>query len=370
MYYRFSEGLNNYKLIPETEDVQTLIKNRDKDYYISIYKYNQDHYEHWKKTKSVAGIHDVVTDKLVLDFDDKDNVEKARQDTITAISRLTHYGIPQEAIQVAFSGQKGFSVEVKTDKVFSVEEFKTITKALAGDLPTYDTVVNDPQRIFRVVGTKHNKTPLYKVPLAVDQLVEWNVEEIKNYASDLDNVDTTIMDTWSTVKLPDSILQLRETKKDIVFSEAVIPDFDLSQKPRWLTPAKYALQEGFFIEGERSVALTILAATYKNQGINKEIAYRMLKGVAEVQATRNNVDRFPDKEIYNNIINVVYGPHWKGGQYSKDHELLVKVSKRLGLDPKDEDQKVVIEVTDIHKEFTDYAKNFEKNIVLCVKHKC
>lgn len=367
MYYRFSEGLNNYKLIPETEDVQELIKNRDKDYYVSIYKYNEDQFQHWKKTKSVAGIKDVITDRIVLDFDDKDNIENARQDTITAISRLTQKGIPQDAIQVAFSGNKGFSVEVKTDKTFSVDEFKTLTKNLAGDLSTYDTVVNDPQRIFRVVGTKHNATNYYKVPLTIDQVVEWDIKDIKQYASDLSNVDTSIMEKWDKIKLPESVYQLKEKKKEttnvVPFSEAIMPQLDMSQKPRWLTPAKFALQEGYFVEGQRSQALTILAATYKNQGINKDIAYRMLKGVAEVQARRNNAERFADKEIYNNIINVVYGPNWKGGQYSKDHPFLVQIAESLGLDARDEDPKVVIEVTDIHKEFIDYAKNFEKNIV-------
>ncbi len=366
-YLRFSEGLNNYKLIPETEDIQTLIKNRDKDYYVSIYKYNEEQYQHWKKTKSVAGIKDVTTNKIVLDFDDINNIENARQDTITAISRLTQKGIPQEAIQIAFSGNKGYSLEVVTDKTFTVDEFKNITKSLAGDLNTYDTVVNDPQRIFRIVGTKHDKTPYYKVPLTVEQLVEWDVNATKQYASNLDNVDTSIMEKWAQIKLPEAIEQLKHTKKKepeaTPFSEAVVPQLDLSQKPRWLTPAKFALQEGYFVEGQRSQALTILAATYKNQGINKDIAYRMLKGVAEVQARRNNTDRFPDKEIYNNIINVVYGANWKGGQYSKDHPFLVQIAQSLDLDIRDEDQKVVIEVTDIQKDFLDYAKNFEQNIV-------
>ncbi len=360
MYRRFSEGLNNYRLIPETEDVQSLIKNRDKDYYISIYKYNQDHYDHWKKTKSVAGITDVVTDKLVLDFDDKDDVEKARQDTITAISRLASHGIPQEAIQVAFSGQKGFSIEVKTDKIFTVDEFKSITKTLAGDLASYDTVVNDPQRIFRVVGTKHNKTSLYKVPLAVDQVVEWDIDKIKEYASDLNNVDTTIMDNWHQVDLPESITKMKAEEK-IPFKEAVFDtSLDINKKPKWLTQAKYALQEGYFSEGDRSNALMMLAATYKNQGFSRDHTYRLLKGTAELQANRYETERFPDDQIWNNITKQVYSPTWNGGQYRKDDPLLIKTAKNLNLQiEKDED--VLVDATKVSTVFKNFAENIDSN---------
>lgn len=366
-YVRFSEGLNNYKLVPDTDDIQELIKDRNKDHYVSIFKYNEEHYNQWKQNKTVAGIKDVTTDKLVFDFDNASNVEAARQDSIELIKRLTKEGIPQDAISIAFSGSKGFSIEVQTDKVFSVDDFKNITKQLTEGLKTYDSVVNDPQRLFRVIGTKHPKSHLYKVPLSTDQLIELPIDNIKVIAANLNEVDTSIMEAWKPVKLPENVYKLREAikkKSEPIFGEnSVLPKLDMSIKPRWLTPAKYAIQEGYFQEGERSTALTMLAATYKNQGMHKEICYRMLKGVAELQSKRNNTERFPDEEIYNNIIEVVYGVNWKGGQYKQDHELLVKIAERNGLDVRDEDTSPVIEVTEIYKDFVDYAKNFEQNIV-------
>jgi hypothetical protein len=105
-----------------------------------------------------------------------------------------------------------------------------------------------------------------------------------------------------------------------------------------MTEAKFALQEGFFQAGERNTAFMILSSTYKNQGFNKEIVYRMLKGMAELQARRSGQERYSDEELYNNIVDVVFSPGWKGGTYSYENTpLLQDVSKRLGLKPPKED---------------------------------
>lgn len=365
-YIRFCTGVNSYKLIPDTENIQDLVdNNREQDYYTSIFKYNEEQYQHWKNLGTVSGIKNVTTDKLVFDFDDIKNPENAKQDTLTTISRLGQKGIPQEAIQLAWSGSKGFSLEVEIDKTITVDEFKNITSSLAGDLPTFDKVVCDPQRIFRVVGTKH-KSGLYKIPLSVNQLSDMTIPAIRLLASNIKTVDTSVCDNWSRVNLPDAIYNLKEKKKEVeadLFTETELVKLNIKDKPHWLTPAMYALQEGFFTEGQRSNALMILAARYRHQGFNKAIAYRMLKGVCETQATRNKVERFSDSELYKTVVEVVYSPNWGGGQYAKDHPFLVSIAKKLGLEVKDEDTNTVIEITDIQKEFLDYAQNFEQNIV-------
>lgn len=363
-YIRLNTGLTKYELIPDTEDVQSIVEhNREQDYYTSIYKYNEEQYQLWKINGSVSGIKDVITDRIIFDFDDINNPEIAKQDTITTISRLAQHGIPQEAIQLAWSGSKGFSLEVDIDKTLTVDEFKSITLSLAGDLKTFDKVVSDPSRIFRVVGTRHNKSGMYKIPLSVDQLTEMTIPAIRIMASNLDNIDNSVCDGWAKVALPDSIYNLRNKKKEEAFTETEIEKLNIKDKPHWLTPAMYALQEGYFTEGQRSNALMILAARYRHQGFNKAIAYRMLKGVCEMQAVRNNVERFSDKELYNTVVESVYSPTWKGGQYAKDHPFLVDIAKKMNLDVTDEDATPMIAIKDVQKEFLDYAQNFEKNIV-------
>lgn len=363
-YIRFNTGLTSYELIPDTENVQKLVEhNREQDYYTGIYKYNEEQYQQWKKNGTISGIKDVNTDRLVFDFDDIKNPENAKQDTLETISRLGQRGVPENAIQLAWSGSKGFSIEVEIDKTLTVNEFKTITHSIAGDLKTFDKVVCDPSRVFRIVGTKHNRSGLYKIPLSVNQLAELTIPAIRLLASSLDNIDQSIGEDWHRITLPDSILHLKDKKKEEAFTETEVGKLNIKDKPHWLTPAMYALQEGFFIESQRSNSLIILAARYRHQGFNKAIAYRMLKGVCETQALRNNVERFSDSDLYNTVVEVVYSPSWNGGQYAKDHPFLVDIAKGLGLDTKDEDTNTVIEISDIKKEFLDYAQNFEQNIV-------
>lgn len=365
-YIRINEGLKSYKLIPITDDVWNHVPSPDvKDYYTSIYRYNDNHYQQWKKTGSVAGIKDVVTSKLVFDFDSVSNLDEARKDTTTLVSRLISYGVLQDTIQVCFTGSKGFSVEIDTNQRFSPEEFKSMTFELAKGLKTFDTTVNDPNRIFRLMGTKNLKSGLYKFPLSINQLAELPIKDIVSLAQDWNNFNEDIVQGWGQIELPEPINSFRkpkqEKKKETIID---LEDFDLSKKPKWISPHKYALQEGFFIEGERNTAFMVLASTYKNQGFAKEIVYRMLKGVAEKQSVRNNMDRYPDEELWNNVVNIVFSASWKGGTYSYDNTpLLQAVGQRLGL-PKDktEDQ-VLIPIENITSTFKRFATEIDKNTI-------
>lgn len=339
LYTRLSEGLNKYHLIPNDDDIWNHVTTNDKDWYTSLYSYNENHYKQWKETGTVSGITDVYTNKLFFDFDNAKEPDKARNDAIALVTRLITKGVKQDNIQIAFSGNKGFSVAVDTTTKMTREEFRNITFGLAGDLPSFDTVVNDPQRIIRVVGTKHNKSGLYKLPITIQQLTGLPVSEIKALASSLDNVDKDIMESWVEIEMPKDLATMTKvaykepvTKETHDVEMVLDADLDLSKKPKWLTEAKYALQMGYFGEGERNTAFMVLASTYKAQGFPKEIAYRMLKGVAEIQANRNNQEQFSSKELWINITEVVYSPNWRGATYSyQNTPLLQDVTKRLGL---------------------------------------
>ena len=363
-YLRLSEGLYKSKLIPVTDDIWNHIDSNDKDYYISIYQYNEDQYKQFKKTHSVAGIRDVTTQKLLFDFDNQSNPEDSRQDAITLVSRLIKEGFKQDNIQIYFSGSKGFGVEVLTDKSLTPDEFKNITRSLAGDLKTFDAVVSDPARVVRVLGTKHPKSGLYKFPLSVEQLTEFDVAIIKEKASSVDNIDPDVMNGWIQVELPENVYNLRIKKEEKKTVQVEIHDLDMSLKPKWLLESKYALQQGYFGSGERNTAFMILASTYKNQGFPKEITYRILKGVAELQSERNNVERYSDKELWNNVVNVVYKPDWKGGMYSYENTpLLQEVTKRLGLNPPKIEDNPSVPLSNISDIFRKFAINIDKNTI-------
>ena len=358
-YIRLNEGLSKYKLIPATDNIWNHISSNDSDWYTSLYEYNQDHFNHWKEKHSVAGIKDTVTRKLLFDFDDAKNPESARQDAITLVDRLITHGIKSDNIQIAFSGNKGYGVEVDTTSWFKPEEFKNIVFALAGDLITMDKVVNDPNRIIRVVGTKHPKSHLYKFPLTVDELKNTAVSDVKVLAKNIDNINQATMDGWEEVSLPTSIKVFGVSKKEEKPKLSVDP-IDASKKPRFLDLPRWYLQNGYFGDGERNHALLCLAATYKNLGFEKAHTYRLLKGVAEIQATRNNVDRYADKEIWNNIIGVVYSEHWQGGQFSlkDENSWLYHYAKKYNIKVEETNTKPMIMSELGGDSFTRYAKSF------------
>lgn len=361
-YLRLSEGLNHYKLVPTTE-VWNHIATNEKDYYTSIFRYSEAHYKKWKETKTVSGIQDVVTNKLVFDFDDAKNIENAKQDAITLVSRLLSAGIPSDTIQIAFSGNKGFGVEIDTTERYTPEEFKTICFSLASDLKCFDTKIYDAQRIMRVIGTKHKTSGLYKFPLTVEQLTDLDVNIIKELASDLGNVDQDIINKWVEVEVPEAIKQLKvkpvEKKQSI---EKMDHNLDLSVKPKWLTESKFALQQGFFEEGERNTACLILASTYKNQGFPKEIVYRMIKGTLELRANRLSLEGYDKDELWKTVIEPVFGNNWKGGTYSYENTpLLQVVTARLGLKVPNDETKHSVVISAVGDKFTNFAKNFDKN---------
>jgi hypothetical protein len=331
MYTRLSEGLTKYKLIPETDDIWNHITDNNKDYYTGIFQYNDEQYAAWQKNKSVAGIRDVTTKKLVWDFDSAANPDLAKQDALTLLERLKQYGIDPKEAQITFSGQKGYGVEVDTNKTMTQDEFKTITATLAKDLACYDTVVNDAQRIVRVVGTKHQKSNLFKTPLTIDQLKAKSTVEIKDIATDLGNIDMDIVSSWGSITLPEAVYSLRVKPVEEKRAEVLVDGIDESKKPRFLDMPRWYLQNGMFGSGERNNAFLCLAATYKNIGFEKEHTYRLLKGVAEIQANRNDVERYSDKEIWNNIVSVVYSNFWQGGQFSLKDEgsMLRSITLRL-----------------------------------------
>lgn len=356
-YIRLAKGgVHNYKLVPDDGDIYKHVENFDSEYYTSIFKYSQDHYDRWVRTGSVAGIKDTTTNLLLFDLDSKSNPDIAREDAITVISRLVAAGFNEKDINVAFSGSKGFHVWVDTNETFTPAEFKTVVSSIAGDLESFDRVVSDSNRLIRLAGTKHSKTGLYKIPLSTDQLKTDTMDQIRKTASSNDveaefSIGVSVPQVISALKSP-------KKEKDTV-DLGLVAELDLKKKPKFLDTPRWYLQNGFFGSGERNNAFLCLAATYKNLGFEKEHTYRLLKGVAEIQAKRNNMDRFADVELWKNIIEVVYSEFWGGGQFSSKDEnsWLYHYCKKYNIEVSSEDKPLTM-VELGGDSFTRYAKSF------------
>jgi hypothetical protein len=374
MFYRqLRKGVNDnsYQLIPAEDSIWKYVKpNHFQDYYTSIYKYSEDQYQKFLETGSIKGVNDVLTDRLVFDFDSKDDISEAQKDAIEISNRLVSNGINETDLRISFSGGKGFHVEVYLDEDMTVDEFKAITKQLANGLKTFDKRINDHARPFRALGSVNVKTGLFKIPLTLDELSILTVQEIQEKAKSLNNVDKNSF-KWSISSLPENLRVLKKFKNnfEVIVNTVETTEMDWTIKPKFLTNCRFSLQNGYFGQGDRNNALLCLAATYKNLGFDIEHTYRLLKGVAEKQSKRNDDERYPDTEIYNNIVMQVYSDDWKGGQFTcrDQSNWLYDYCESLGnkkCNHKEEDVLKPKKLTDIHESFKDYVVNIDKNTIV------
>lgn len=378
-YIRLSRGLNNSELIPAspTKIFEKIKKHPEKDHYISLYKYTDKHAEEFGKTHSVAGITDVKTDRLLWDFDSSESLEIAQKDAKELCARLMELGVAPEKIRPWFSGNKGFHVEVIINDSLTRQQFVNITFEMAKDLPTFDKTINDEARIIRAPFTINPKSTLYKIPLTVEQLNTYAIEDIKINATDISQAKPYSYfkeDDWR-IDMPEPINSLKdqmfksvETRelKDIKGFD--INDIDFTKCPRWMAKERYALQEGFFYGsesvqvGERNKAFMILAATYRNQGFSEDHALALLEATAQKQAARTGEEIVDNQRLAREVIPAVFNLNWKGGIYSKDEPLLYMTRKRFNL-MESETVLDLCNINDVGVDFAEYAKNIDKNTV-------
>lgn len=367
-YIRICKGVQDKGiLIPVSNDIY---KNVDlnKDYYISAFLYNDEQYNTFKKTGTVAGITDTVTNKLYWDFDSADNLEAAKKDAATLCSRLvSNFGLQSSDIALFFSGKKGFQVEVNfKDELFTPNQVKNVCLNIGADLSTLDRQIYNANRILRLPLSKHQDTGLYKTPLDFSALEDASIADIKEAAKETWEDVTALRSIFTDAKTNARINQLKASAPKVEANKAKVA-YDIAEvswgdKPKFLTPEKYLLSLGFFEQGERSHALMILGSTFKYLGFNETQTYHFLKSAAELQAERVNEDKFPKSEIYKNIIAQIYSPTWKGGVYSvANDELLQRLSTIVPQSAKIEEESDVHGIDETAELFIQYAKDIDKN---------
>jgi KaiC/GvpD/RAD55 family RecA-like ATPase len=363
-YIRVTKGLVDKGQLISPNELYSFVTDSEKDYYASVYHYNHEQYEQFKKTGSIRGINDVITNVLIFDFDSKTDLEKTRIDALTAIDRLKKYGVKDNAVQIYFSGNKGFTVQVELNKSLSPDQARAIAlKKIAYGLETADSSVYDASQIIRVPGTKHPKSGLYKVPLTLNQLSSLSIDDIKKYASSLDNIKDDF--EWNAATPNEELFKIVETKPEIKKSTYEV---DLNKKPSQWRNCKWSLLQGNFKEGERHAALMVIAATCRGLGYDKETTYYMCKSALKKQSARTGQEEFSKEELYSNIIEQsVFTDNWEGGQYTCSKPgWLQDYCQTLGqhtCKDKEEDDKPCIQLHDITEDFGKYAREFEQNVI-------
>ena len=129
---------------------------------------------------------------FLLDFDDEINPDRARKEAFVVACYLRDaLKIPEEFIDIRFSGHKGISVAVPAE-VFGVKPsvlFPAIYKQMARDLArannlkTLDLKIYERRRLWRLPNSKHGATGFFKIFLTTKELADLKMEEIKRMAT-------------------------------------------------------------------------------------------------------------------------------------------------------------------------------------------
>jgi replicative DNA helicase len=368
---------NNYQFVPYNEQyiekVNDVISSKgDENVYETIYSYNQEQVDKAVSNGSASGLTGMTTNRLIFDLDCKSNVESAQKDTKELVSRLLMSGIDENAMRVYFSGNKGFHVEVQfKDEQLTKREVDNIVKNISNGLETVDGKILDENRLIRVPLTKNSESEMYKIPLTREELNSFSLLQIRSKAKviDQDNYDqySFYVGSIKPMVIPAAITALRNVtvkeKKELDENIVLQDRPDSSTFLQFLTPAKNALLQGFFGDGERNSACMILASTLRHLQFDKETAYNILKDTLRKRSRRLGHDDYDKKELWTTIIEPVFAPSWKGGTYSeKQNDLLKKTIEKYELQSA-VDNTLFKSPDDMVNSAISFLKNFDKNRV-------
>jgi hypothetical protein len=326
------------------------------DWYESLFYYTEDQVQAFIKNKTLSGIKDTVSDRLYFDFDCQEDPEKAKTDAESLLIELENKGIGNA--RVFFSGQKGFNVEVSLDCLISPSQFKSATFFLASKFRTFDTVVNDPNRIIRICNTAHPKTGLFKVALDRKTFSSSTIDMIRAVAK--------------TPQAPPAAVSPIPFQSEWITEEKAIPqelvptDIDFSRKVKGWPNCKWALLSGYEIRnGSRNDKLMVLIAHAKYLNYSKTQAYYLAKNADEAGISRYGGNKTLKQDLWMKIEHI-YSDFWRGGIYScSDHNTpwLTELCQSLGDNCCKPDTESFLPVDRVFEKFVDYTADLDKSTI-------
>jgi hypothetical protein len=166
----------------------------DQESYLSAFTFADDFKAHMVAEGSPKKFNGSCwTSWLPIDLD-SDNLDAALADarrlTLFLIER--YRALPEDGLIVCFSGRKGFSTylptglfDAKPGPIFNRAAL-TLCRGLAvqAHVTCLDVGIYDKQRLFRSPNSKHAKSGLHKIPLALDELQGLNLDGILRLAKE------------------------------------------------------------------------------------------------------------------------------------------------------------------------------------------
>ena len=387
-YIRFCKTLNTKGTILPTSDKTTIEKelkqNPEVDFYTSIFTFDNAAKEYFDEKGSIKGYSGTASSsKLIFDFDCENNPAKAQKDVIELLTRFQKDGIPvNDSVNIFFSGNKGFHVELSTNYAFTPKQMKNICTNMATGLSTFDAVIYNATRLYRMPNTKHNKTKFFKIELEPNDLLQLTIDKIKEKAE-----IKSSNPIFNAKKInPEEILKKYLKKDEPIQKLAVVVDesddeirglseIDFTKCPRIMPRCMYALTKGVMKPGERNAAFLRLAAYYKNQGMEKDVVHSTLKGIARLNAKLYpDFDPVTKEELWDTVVSSVFsGDDWKqiAGAIGTDavNPLLkhyctsIKGNHKCVLHTNNGALKSSIMVQEMYDTFKNFAENFDRNTV-------
>lgn len=174
---------NNLPLIITWDQVSKYATaNNNTGIYTSVFSYNKQNIDQA-----------VRLGPLYFDIDSS-SIEEAYEDCIKLYDHLSKY-INKESILVYFTGKKGFHIECEPIAlgINPSNDLPKIYRFIANDLKsklnlnTLDFSVYDARRMWRLAGSKHQQTGLYKTllnPCDSSPMLYSNIDSIKEYSSE------------------------------------------------------------------------------------------------------------------------------------------------------------------------------------------
>lgn len=390
-YIEFREGLVDNRgqraNIIKLDDLPHVV-NPMKDSYRSLFYYDESILKHVTDTGSVSGFRGKAgIDIVAFDMDNLD-LNKARQDAVTLINTLIQkFNLTENEIGIFFSGRKGFSVEFKTAGIIGLgalldENIPILVKKLAieiaGPLGSFDRVIYNHNRLYRVAGTLHQKESeiegkpirLFKTSISFDTLKNSPIEDIQRYSSVLrasfpfDNVKNVVALSDTISKISQNLAEI--SNDPIVRTLPVInglPDENLA--PKGYKVCLWRLAQGTYTES-RDNALLRIADHERKLGFPPEVVHGKLSGVLELMSRNNpqkaKLDPMNDQDI-DRIVRQAFNNKY---DFGCNDEILAQVcSRKCYLAPavfKEEETSIGTPL-EAYTRYKKFAHDYYSNIV-------
>lgn len=159
------------------------------DVYRSVFRFGPAFRDYAREHHGVRGFQGVgYADYLPIDIDAEGDLDAALAMARDAVERIAaRADVDLDAVHLYLSGAKGFHIQVPTG-LFAPAPAADLNRVFGRmaevllDGRGYDPSVYDLLRIFRVAGTKHGKSGLYKTPLTLAELRSLSVAQITDLA--------------------------------------------------------------------------------------------------------------------------------------------------------------------------------------------